>query len=59
MGLGYVVTGILYRGLCPDALNDPIHSLTHSLTHSDSPDDIVHYGLARKQKNYTTETMTL
>ena len=23
MGLGYVVTGILYRGLCPDALNDP------------------------------------
>ena len=25
MGLGYVVTGILYRGLCPDALNDPIH----------------------------------
>ena len=27
------------------------HSLTHSLTHSDSPDDIVHYGLARKHKN--------
>ena len=25
-------------------------SLTHSLTHSDSPDDIVHYGLARKHK---------
>ena len=25
---------------------------THSLTHSDSPDDIVHYGLARKHKNY-------
>ena len=23
VGLGYVVTGILYRGLCPDALNDP------------------------------------
>ena len=23
MGLGYVVTGILYRGLSPDALNDP------------------------------------
>ena len=26
-------------------------TLTHSLTHSDSPDDIVHYGLARKHKN--------
>ena len=25
-------------------------SYTHSLTHSDSPDDIVHYGLARKHK---------
>ena len=23
LGLGYVVTGILYRGLCSDALNDP------------------------------------
>lgn len=23
VGLGCVVTGILYRGLCPDALNDP------------------------------------
>ena len=23
VGLGYVVTGILYRGLCPDAVNDP------------------------------------
>ena len=22
VALGYVVTGILYRGLCPDALND-------------------------------------
>ena len=27
MGLGYVVTGILYRGLCPDALNDPVYNL--------------------------------
>ena len=31
------------------------HSTTdmvlHSLTHSDSPYDIVHYGLARKHKN--------
>ena len=23
----------------------------HSVTHSDSPDDIVHYGLARKRNN--------
>jgi len=24
VGLGCVVTGVLYRGLCPDALNDPV-----------------------------------
>ena len=28
-----------------------LHSRTHSLTHWESPDDIVHYGLARKHKN--------
>jgi len=26
-------------------------TVLHSLTHSDTPDDIVHYGLARKHKN--------
>ena len=31
-------------------LHSLTHSLAHSLTHSDSPDDIVHYGLARKHK---------
>ena len=28
-----------------------LHSLNQSLTHSDSPNDIVHYRLARKHKN--------
>ena len=28
----------------------------HSLTHSDSPDDIVHYRLARKHKNCKDHT---
>ena len=27
-----------------------LKSITHTLTHSDSPDDIVHYELARKHK---------
>jgi len=29
------------------------HLFIHSLIHSDSPDDIVHYGLARRHKNDT------
>ena len=40
-------------------LHSLTHSLSQSLTHSDSPDDIVHYGLARKHKKVTNNNNKL
>ena len=41
---------------------NPVLSQSHryrlTLTNSDSPDDIVHYGLARKHKKYRTARLS-